>query len=214
MIQKKNNTLPQGCRIRRETPDDYRAVETLVRDSFWNVYLPGAMEHFVLHRMRNDANFVPELDLVFEKDEKLIGQVVYYRSHIDCAAGPLPILTFGPICIANEYKRKGYGKLLLDESMQRARDLGAGALAITGNLDFYGKSGFTVAKERGIVYADDPSADYFLIKELKPGFLNGVHGSYRDPECYFVCRAEPEAFRKFDETFPFREKKKSDGQIF
>ena len=201
--------------IRHETKDDYRNVENLTRESFWNVYRPGCTEHYVLHCYRNDPVFVPELDFIMELDGKLIGQIIFVRSEIDCDDGrKLPIMTFGPIGIAPEYKRRGYGKRLLDWSMEKARKMGAGALAITGNILFYGKSGFVPAKTKNIRYADDPDADYFLIKELIPGFLNGVSGSYKDPEGYFVCEKDPEAFERFEATFPKKEKQKLPGQIF
>ena len=117
--------------IRPETKDDYRAVENLTRESFWNVYRPGCMEHYVLHCYRDDPAFVPELDFVMELDGELIGQVIYVRSEIDCDDGrKVPIMTFGPIGIAPAYKRQGYGKKLLDDSMEKAREMGAGALAI------------------------------------------------------------------------------------
>ena len=200
--------------IRRETKQDYRAVENLVRESFWNVYRPGCTEHYVLHCLRDDPAFVPELDLVMELDGELIGQVVYVRSHILCSDGKeLPILTFGPIGIAPKYKRQGYGKRLLDASLATARELGAGATAITGNIDFYGKSGFLPAKEKGICYADDPEGDYFLIKELIPGFLDGVTGTYTDPDGYFVAEKDPEAFEAFDASFPKKEKLRLPGQL-
>lgn len=198
--------------IRRETEQDYRAVEELTREAFWNVYRPGCMEHYVLHCYRNDPAFVPELDLVMELDGELIGQVIYVRSLIDCDdGGKLPIMTFGPIGIAPAYKRQGYGKRLLDASMEQAAAMGAGALAITGNIAFYGKSGFVPAKTKGIRYADDPDADYFLIRELTPGFLDGVSGSYRDPDGYFVCERNPEAFEAYEATFPKKEKLKLPG---
>lgn len=201
--------------IRHETKDDYRNVENLTRESFWNVYRPGCTEHYVLHCYRNDPAFVPELDFIMELDGKLIGQIIFVRSEIDCDDGrKLPIMTFGPIGIAPEYKRRGYGKRLLDYSMEKAHKMGAGALAITGNILFYGKSGFVPAKTKNIRYADDPDADYFLIKELIPGFLNGVSGSYKDPEGYFVCEKDPEAFERFEATFPKKEKQKLPGQIF
>lgn len=201
--------------IRHETKDDYRNVENLTRESFWNVYRPGCTEHYVLHCYRSDPAFVPELDFIMELDGKLIGQIIFVRSEIDCDDGhKLPIMTFGPIGIAPEYKRRGYGKRLLDWSMEKARKMGAGALAITGNILFYGKSGFVPAKTKNIRYADDPDADYFLIKELIPGFLNGVSGSYKDPAGYFVCEKDPEAFERFEATFPKKEKQKLPGQIF
>ena len=201
--------------IRRETKDDYRKTEDLTRDAFWNVYRPGCMEHYVLHCYREDPAFVPELDFVMELDGRLIGQVMYVRSEIQCSDGRrVPIMTFGPIGIAPEYKRQGYGKRLLDYSMEKAKEMGAGALAITGNILFYGKSGFVPAKTVGVRYAEDPEAEYFLIKELVPGFLDGITGTYRDPEGYFVCEKDPEGFAAFEAAFPAKEKLKLPGQLF
>ena len=207
--------LSNDCCIRREEKKDFRAVEELTRDAFWNVYRPGCFEHYVLHCLRNDPAFVPELDYVLEVGGELIGQVVYVRSEIICDDGrKVPIMTFGPIGIAPGYKRRGYGKLLLDTTMRKAAEMGVGALAITGNIDFYGKSGFVPAKSKGVRYADDPDADYFLIKELQPGFLDGISGTYRDPEGYFVCEKDPDAFERFDATFPQKEKQTLPGQLF
>lgn len=201
--------------IRLETKADYRATENLTREAFWNVYRPGCMEHYVLHCYRSDPAFVPQLDFVMEREGELIGQVIYVRSEILCDDGTrLPILTFGPIGIAPAFKRQGYGKILLDYSMEKAKDLGAGALAITGNILFYGKSGFVPAKTKGVRYADDPEASYFLIKELIPGFLDGVSGSYKDPEGYFVCEKDPQGFEAFEATFPEKEKLRLPGQLF
>ncbi len=200
--------------IRNETKEDYRKVENLTREAFWNVYRPGCMEHYVLHCYRNAPAFVPELDFVMELDGEPIGQVIYVRSEIDCDDGrKVPIMTFGPIGIAPKYKRRGYGKHLLDYSMEKAKEMGVGALVITGNILFYGKSGFAPAKTKGVRYADDPEADYLLIKELIPGFLDGVCGTYKDPDGYFVCEKNPEAFERFEATFPKKEKKKLPGQL-
>ena len=110
--------------------------------------------------------------------------------------------------------RQGYGKKLLDYSMEKAKDIGAGALAITGNILFYGKSGFVPAKTKGVRYADDPEADYFLIKELTQGFLNGISGTYKDPDGYSVCEKDPDGFEQFEATFPKKEKQKLPGQLF
>lgn len=201
--------------IRLETKDDYFKTENLTREAFWNVYRLGCMEHYVLHCYRDDPAFVPELDFVMESDGELIGQIIYVRSEIECSDGKkVPIMTFGPIGIAPKYKRQGYGKQLLDFSMEKAKEMGVGALAITGNILFYGKSGFVPAKLKGVRYADDLEADYFLIKELIPGFLDGISGTYKDPEGYFVCEKDPEGFEKFEKAFPKKEKLKLPGQLF
>ena len=201
--------------IRNERSEDYREIENLTREAFWNVYRPGCNEHYVLHCYRNDPAFVPELDFVIELDGEAIGQIIYVRSEIVCGDGKkVSIMTFGPIGILPKYKRKGYGKRLLDYSMEKAKELGVGALAITGNIDFYGKSGFVPAKTKGIRYADDPDADYFLIKELQSGFLGGISGTYKDPEGYFVCENDPQGFEKFEATFPPKQKLRLPGQLF
>ena len=203
--------------IRKETKEDYGAVENLIRESFWNVYRPGCYEHFVLHRLRNDPAFVRELDFVMEKDGQLIGQNMFMRAGIRGDDGrEIPIMTMGPICIANEYKRRGYGKLLLDRSLEEAGKLGCGALCFEGNILFYGRSGFTYASEYGIRYHDLPEgadASFFLCRELIPGYLSGVTGVYGPPEGYFAAEKEPEAFEAFDAQFPPKEKLKLPGQL-
>ncbi len=203
--------------IRRETPAEYFAVENLTREAFWNVYRPGCLEHFVLHCYRERPDFIPELSLVLERrktaDSELTANASEIIAHVMFAWSKITldddsekrIMTFGPISVHPEEQRKGYGKLLLEYAMDRAREMGAGALAICGNIQFYGTCGFVVASTKGVRYADDPDGDapYFLIKELTPGFLEGVRGSYKDPEGYFVDEALAE---KFDKQFPFKVK--------
>lgn len=203
------------CTVRLEKESEYRAVENLVRESFWNVYRPGAMEHYVLHCFRDNEAFIKELALVLEKDGGLIGYTMYVRSELRLENGePYPIIILGPICIANEYKRHGYGKLLLDASLKKAEELGFGGVVMEGNIDFYGKSGFTVAKDRGILYADDPDAEYLLCRELKEGYFDGINGTFKDHEGYFVCQNDAEGFAAFEAGFPKKEKKKLPGQLF
>ena len=201
--------------IRRETPSDYDAVEHLTREAFWNVYRPGCTEHYVVHVLRKDPAFVPELDLVMEWNGQLIGHVMYMRAKITADDGrELPVMTFGPISIHPDFQRRGLGKRLLDESMERARELGAGALCIEGNIAFYGKSGFVVAGTRGIRYHGEPEQEmvpYFLLKELRAGCLDGVTGVYHTPQGYYVDETEAETF---DRNFPPKEKLKLPGQLF
>lgn len=203
------------CIIRLERKDEHREVENLVREAFWNVYRPGCLEHYVLHCLRNDPAFIPELDFVMERDGKLIGQNVFMRASIAADDGrTIPIMTMGPICIAPECKRQGYGKILLDYTIEKAAELGAGALCFEGNIDFYGKSGFTYASEFGVRYHGLPEgedASFFLCRELIPGYLNGITGVYATPAGYFVDEEEAEAF---DREFPTKQKLKLPGQLF
>lgn len=201
--------------IRLEKKEEHREVENMVRESFWNVYRPGCLEHYVLNQLRDDPAFVPELDFVMELDGRLIGQNVFMRAEIKADDGrDIPIMAMGPICITPELKRKGYGKTLLDFSLKKAQELGCGAVCFEGNIDFYGKSGFVQASEFGIRYHGLPEgedASFFLCKELIPGYLDGIYGEYEPPQGYFVDEAEAE---EFDKEFPVKEKLKLPGQIF
>ena len=186
--------------IRLERETDYHEVENLIR---------------VINQLRNDPSFVQELDFVMEKEGKLIGQNMFMKAKIKADDGrDIPIMTMGPICISPEYKRQGYGKILLDYSLEKAAKLGAGAVCFEGNINFYGKSGFTFASEYGIRYHGLPEGEdssFFLCKELIPGYLDGITGEYQTPQGYLVDEAEAE---EFDKLFPAKEKLILPGQIF
>ena len=201
--------------IRSERKEDYREVENLVREAFWNVYRPGCIEHYLLSQLRNDEDFVSDLDFVMEMDGKLIGQNIFMKAVIKADDGrKIPIMTMGPICIAPEFQRKGLGRALLDYSIEKAKKLGCGAVCFEGNINFYGKSGFTFASEYGIRYHGLPEgadASFFLCKELIPGYLKGIKGEYSTPMGYEINESEAE---EFDRSFQHKEKLKLPGQIF
>ena len=201
--------------IRPERKEEYREVENLVRESFWNVYRPGCSEHYVIHVLRDDPAFVKELDFVMEKDGKLIGQNIFMKTTIEADDGKtIDVLTMGPIGIAPELKRKGYGKAILDYSLEKAAEMGFGAVLFEGNIGFYGNSGFDYASKFGIRYHDlpeDADSSFFLCKELIPGYLDGITGVYQTPKGYYVEDADVE---EFDKNFPPKEKLKLPGQLF
>ncbi len=200
--------------IRLETEKDYREVENLVREAFWNVYRPGCYEHYVIHVLRGDPAFVKELDFVMEQGGRLIGQNMFMRTCIEADDGrAIPVLTMGPIGISPELKRKGYGKALLDYSLAKAAELGYGAVLFEGNIGFYGKSGFDYARRFGIRYHDLPEgadSSFFLCRELIPGYLDGITGVYQTPQGYYVDAEEVE---EFDKDFPPKVKLKLPGQL-
>ena len=151
--------------IRLEQPKDYREVENLTREAFWNVYRPGCTEHYVLNQYRTNPDFIPELDLVMEKDHQIIGHVMFSKAELMLDDGRrVPSWTFGPICIHPNYKRKGYGLKLLQFALEKARKMGIGFLCMEGNKEFYKHAGFVRRLQR-------PSADGHLLcdgnEELK-----------------------------------------------
>ena len=208
--------------IRREEPKDYREVESLTREAFWNVYRPGCTEHFVLNQYRTNPDFIPELDLVMEEYGKIIGHVMFSMAEIilddnsQTSGGILPAWTFGPISIHPNYKRKGYGLKLLNYALDKAREMGIGVLCMEGNIDFYRNAGFDLASKLNIHYHSEPKdseVPYFLAQELIHGYLNGIEGTYCPPKGYFVADENPKAFEAYEATFPKKEKCLKPGQL-
>ena len=169
----------------------------------------------MIHVLRDDPAFVKELDFVMELDGRLIGQNMFMKTRIDADDGrTVEVLTMGPIGIAPERKRQGYGKKLLDYSLEKAKALGFGAVLFEGNIGFYGKSGFDYARNFGIRYHDLEEGEddsFFLCRELIPGYLKDVTGVYQTPQGYYV---DPDDAEAFDAGFPPKEKLKLPGQLF
>ena len=211
----KKRDMEQEYVIRPERKEEEREVENLIRESFWNVYRPGCSEHYVIHVLRNDPAFVKELDFVMERRGEVIGQNMFMRTVILADDGrTVPVLTMGPIGIIPELKRRGYGKKILDYSLEKAAAMGFGAVLFEGNIGFYGHSGFDYARNFGIRYHDLPEGaddSFFLCRELIPGYLDGITGVYQTPQGYYVADADVE---EFDRAFPPKEKLKLPGQIF
>ena len=203
--------------IRLEQPKDYREVENLTREAFWNVYHPGCTEHYVLNQYRTNPDFIPGLDLVMIEDDKIIGHVMFSKAEIILDDGTnFPSWTFGPISIHPDYKRKGYGLKLLLYALEKARTMGIGLLQMEGNIEFYRHAGFDLASKLKIHYHAEPresEVPYFLAQELIPGYWGNREGTYCPPKGYFVADENPEAFEAYEATFPQKEKLRLPGQL-
>lgn len=98
--------------------------------------------------------------------------------------------------------------------MQKANEYGCKALCFEGNINFYGKSGFTYARDYGLRYhglPDCADSSFFLCKELEVGYLDSVTGEYTPPGLYMVDEQEAE---EFDKTFEFKQKLVLPDQMF
>ena len=203
--------------IRLEQPKDFREVENLTREAFWNVYRPGCTEHYVLNQYRTNPDFIPELDFVMEEDNKIIGHVMFSKAEIMLDWGEsFPSWTFGPISIHPDYKHKGYGLKLLQYAIEKAKEMGIGLLQMEGNIEFYRHAGFDLASKMNIHYHAEPrdaEVPYFLAQELIPGYWGNREGTYCPPKGYFVADENPEAFEAYEATFPQKEKTFQEGQL-
>lgn len=190
--------------IRNEERKDYQAVEKMTREAFYNLYIPGCVEHYLVHVMRDHADFIPELDFVLEVDGEIAGSIMYTRASLTDAAGEKKeILTFGPLCIAPQYQRRGYGKRLMQHSFEKAAALGYDVIVIFGAPSNYVSSGFQCCKRFHICTENDKFPAAMLVKELVPHVLDGRKWYYHDSPVMAV--EEADALR-YDETLEQKER--------
>ena len=191
--------------IRNEEEKDYRKVEEITRKAFWNLYVPGCNEHYLVHVMRSHKDFLPELDFVIEVDDQIVGNIMYTKAKLmDETGAEKDILTFGPVCILPEQQRKGYGKRLMEYSFERAAALGYDTIVIFGNPSNYVSRGFKSCKKYNICLENGTYPTAMLVKELKSNVLDGRKWVYQQSSVYEIDEQEAE---RFDEGFQSLEKK-------
>lgn len=181
--------------IRNERESDYKNVEDITRKAFYNVYVPGCMEHYLVHIMRGHEDFIPELDFVIEVDGQIVGNIMYTKSKLTDEGGTeKEIVTFGPVSILPKYQRKGYGKMLIEHSLKRAAELGYEAVVIMGSPANYVGSGFQCCRKYNVCVEKEKYPAAMLVKELKPGALDGRLWFYSDSPVMNVDEREAQAF--------------------
>ena len=192
--------------LRLETEKDYHNTETMAREAFWDLSVPGCSEHLFMHDLRKHEAFIPKLDYVAEKDGKIIGCVMYSRSYlIDENGEKKTVLTMGPLCVLPEYQRKGYGKALLEYTFARAAELGYDVVINFGNPDNYVARGYKSCLKYNVCFEGDFFPAALLVKELKEGALDGRKWFYYPSDVDKPCDDE-EAVAEFDKLFPPKEK--------
>lgn len=186
--------------IRNEEPRDYGPVEDITRRAFYNIYIPGCCEHYLVRIMRRHPDFLPALDFVAELDGRVIGNIMYTRSRLTDEAGTeRDILTFGPVSVAPEHQRKGYGRQLMEHSFARAAALGYEVIVIFGSPANYVGRGFRCCKKYNVCAADGRFPAAMLVKELCPGALDGRRWVYSHSP---VMALDEAAAQRYDDTLP------------
>jgi len=190
--------------IRNEQTKDLREVEELTRKAFWNLNVPGCNEHYLVHVMRNHPDFIPELDFVLEKDNHIIGNVMYTKAKlVDEENHEKWILTFGPLSILPEFQRKGYGKVLLEYSFAKAKEMAYDVIVIFGNPDNYVAREFKSCRKYNICLKKDFYPTAMLVKKLTQECLDGGKWYYVESNVYDI---DEKAAEEFDSDFEKMEK--------
>jgi predicted N-acetyltransferase YhbS len=190
--------------LRPEGSADFRAVEELTRNAFWNHHAPGCDEHYLAHILRESSDFVPELDYVAVHDGKVVGNIMYTRAKIVLdRSGEREVLCFGPLAVDPAFQGQGVGGALIERTKTLSRELGYKAILIFGDPEYYSRFGFIPAERYGV----GTSWGVYIISlqalELQPGALEDCAGYFQESGDYQI---DPEASAAFDKGFPPKEK--------
>ncbi len=197
--------------IRLEEQNDYRDVEFLTREAFWNVYQPGCVEHLLVHKLRNVPAFVKGLSFVACNGAKILGNIVYSKAKIINGKNKeFEVLCMGPIGVLPSYQGQGIGSLLMNYSVEKAKQLGHRAIIIFGNPNYYHRFGFVNAKEYGIQTPTGENFEEFMALELYDRGLNGISGRFYADQVFKIEQDELEIFEK---EFPPKEKLVTETQL-
>jgi predicted N-acetyltransferase YhbS len=197
--------------IRLEEKNDYRIVECLTREAFWNVYKPGCDEHLIVHKIRKVPAFIKELSFVALDGDEIVGHIIYSKAKvINGKNQQVAVLCMGPIAVLPSYQGQGVGSLLMNHSIEKTKQLGYRAIIIFGNPDYYHRFGFINAKEYGVQTPSGENFEEFMALELYGSGLNGISGKFYADEVFGIEKDELEIFEK---EFPHKEKRVTDTQL-
>lgn len=196
--------------IRNEEERDYHIVEEVTRKAFYNMYMPGCVEHYLVHIMRGHEDFIPELDFVAELDGRIIGNIMYTKSKLVDEKGEVKsILTFGPVSILPEYQRQGYGKMLMEHSFNRARELGYEVIIIFGSPANYVGRGFKSCRKYNVCVETGRYPAAMMVKELVTKALDMRKWTYYDSPVMAVSEEEA---KQYDDRLEKMEKRQQPSQ--
>jgi predicted N-acetyltransferase YhbS len=197
--------------IRLEEENGYRNVEYMTREAFWNVYKPGCDEHLIVHKIRKVPAFIKELCFVAYDNDKIVGNIIYSKAKvINLKNKEFEVLCMGPIGVLPYYQGQGIGSLLMNYSIEKAKQLGHKAIIIFGNPNYYHRFGFINAKEYGIKTSSGENFEEFMALDLYDGGLDGISGKFYEDEIFRIEQGELEMFEK---DFPYKEKRVTDTQL-
>jgi len=182
--------------LRLEEEKDYRTVENITREAFWNNHVPGCDEHLLIHNLRKTKDFIKELDFVAIFNEKIIGNIVYVKSKIINNDIEHTVLTFGPLSVLPEYQNKGIGSKLINHTIKLSKEMGYKAIIIYGDPEYYKRFGFKASKEYKITNGNKKYPVALLVLELYQNALNCIEGIFDEGKIYEVNQNELEDFEK------------------
>lgn len=199
--------------IRLEEENDYLEVEKLNRNSFWNVYRPGAYEHFIVHNLRKDDSFIKDLAYVIENDGNIIGNINYSLGRIEYENSETDAVVLGPIAIDNQYQNHGFGSKLVEYTLKLAQEMNIPFIIVIGDENYYSRFGFGSASEYNIFLDGTDLGEenpFFMINVFDESKLSVGVGIFHNPDAFDVDEVELD---EYDKQFEYKEKLILEGQL-
>ncbi|WP_053957296.1 GNAT family N-acetyltransferase [Inediibacterium massiliense] len=163
--------------IRQEKQDDCKQIYDLVKVAFQTAKVSNGKEQDFVNQLRSSDNYIPELALVAEENNVLIGHIMLTKSYISNSGYKTETLLLAPISVALEYRNKGVGSKLINKSFELAKDMGYKSIVLVGDTAYYSKFGFKKSVDFGIKYLHEIPEENVLACELVKGALDGVSGT-------------------------------------
>lgn len=196
-----------------ETGNDYFEVENMVRNSFWNVYRPGAFEHYIVHNLRDDESFLENLTYVMESNDGIIGYIGYSEGFIDYGDERIGAVVLGPLAIHEDFQNQGLGSKLIGHTLNLAKDEDIPFVFVVGDEDYYRRFGFISASEYDLYLEGTDMGEecpFFMIRLFDESKLKDGIGIFHNPDVFDV---NPEDVDEFDKKFEYKKKEVLEGQL-
>lgn len=203
-LKRKKILKPEEVEIRKELPEEYHKAERVAQEAFWNLHHPGCNEHYLVRKLRDSSDYLPELSRIALVEGEIVGAIWYSKAAVREGEKEYPLLTFGPLCVKPEWQGCGIGKLLLKETMKLAAQAGHPGIVIFGEPEYYPKAGFVTCDRLGITTADGVNFDAFMGIELIPGAMEDIQGKFYESEVFE--HLPEEEVEEFSREFPPLEK--------
>jgi predicted N-acetyltransferase YhbS len=200
----------EDMEIRMETKDDWYDVELMTQHAFWNKHHLGCDEHYLVHKLRQDKDYLPEISRIAVKDGEVIGCIMYSKARVLDVINTHYIITFGPLCIEPKWQGCGVGELLLKETMNLAAEAGYKGIVIFGEPDYYPRIGFKTCDKFNITTAEGKNFDAFMGIELIEGAMKDIKGKFYESDVFE--NLPKEEVEEFNKKFPKLQKLRFPGQ--
>lgn len=163
--------------IRQESDQDFQDVFNLIKNAFEREELSDHEEHHLVERLRKSDAFVPELSLVAEVDNQIVGHILLTKINIvDENMHKFPSLALAPVSVLRDFQGKGIGGKLILAAHQKAKELNYNSIIVLGHENFYPRFGYKPSVYFGIKLPFDvPEANAMAI-ELDKDALKNVNG--------------------------------------